>query len=78
MKVSHLAFDLSAWLFSGKIQIATLSMPAILKNVAFLDIPPVYNKQSLHQKLLKRFLQVLSVGLCKNYSFSFVFTKKRR
>ena len=59
MKDAHLAFDLSAWLFSGKIRFATLSNVKHQKNgVSFILLH--FLKQFVHQKLLKRFLQVLS------------------
>ena len=37
----------------------------------------VFTKKSFHQKVLKRFFQVLSVGLCKKHSFSIIFHQKR-
>ena len=63
--------------FFGKNPICNTVEASFFKHMAFFMFSLLFTKKSFHQKVLKRFFQVLSVGLCEKHSFSIIFHQKR-
>ena len=63
--------------FFGKNPICNTVEASFSNTWLFFMFSLLFTKKSFHQKVLKRFFQVLSVGLCKKHSFSIIFHQKR-